>query len=91
MNEKSYTIKQIANSYGRSYATTWRHIHKMIEQNKFVKKSLGVQFNIDEVKILETLLGFTFSPEMKHYKKRVNTATQPKQEEKKPFDKMKFF
>ncbi len=54
------TQKQIAAAADRHESTICRHIKQLIESGKFKKITFGKQFNEDEVKELERLLGFKY-------------------------------
>lgn len=56
----TYSLKQISQSYGRSYTTTLRHVNLLKKKKLFVKTSLGTQYTQRELNDLERLLEFTY-------------------------------
>jgi hypothetical protein len=53
---KLYSLKEIADLYGRPYSTTRNHIIKLTKQRLFRKESLGVNYTQEEFDDLKRLL-----------------------------------
>lgn len=55
-----YSLKQIAQAYGRPQSTTCRHVKELVKNKLFFKKTRGKYYNEKELEQLEKLLDFIY-------------------------------